>query len=251
MGLGGAEMSQTSRSGYRRALYRDFSFRCSSYPDTADLPRSHWSEPIDVPPIPDDLSEGTMRKIVLFMSVSVDGFFEGPDHDISWHAVDNELHTYFNDHLRTMGAFLDGRVTYELMADFWPTADADPGASGPMAEFAGIWREMPKIVFSRTLQRAGWNTRIVREVDVSEIMALKAQAGGDLALGGADLAATFLAHDLIDEFWLFIHPVLLGQGKPLFRTSDVTTVLHLTETRAFGNGVVLLRYARVGASAAG
>lgn len=82
-----------------------------------------------------------MRKIVLMMSVSLDGYIEGPDHDISWHRVDDELHQHFNDIAREMGAFLDGRVTHELMADFWPTADQDPEASAPVAEFAAIWRE--------------------------------------------------------------------------------------------------------------
>jgi dihydrofolate reductase len=189
-----------------------------------------------------------MRKIVLMMSVSVDGFIEGPERQIDWHMVDDELHSHFNEQLGAMGAFLNGRVTYELMAGFWPTADSDPASTGPMAEFAGIWRDMPKIVFSRTLERAGWNTTIVRDVVVEDIMALKTEPGGDLALGGADLAAAFRRHDLIDEYRLYVHPVLIGRGKPLFQASDVTTPLQLAETRAFGNGVVLLRYERAGAS---
>ncbi|MGW2011208.1 dihydrofolate reductase family protein [Streptomyces nigrescens] len=170
-----------------------------------------------------------MRKIILPLSVSVDGFFEGPDHEIDWHLVDDELHQYFNDWLRPVGAFLTGRVTHELMAGFWPTADADPANAGPMAEFAGIWRDMPKYVFSRTLD----------------------DAGGDLVLGGPDLAEAFRRHDLIDEYRLFVHPVLIGRGKPLFRTSDTRTPLELAGTRTFGNGVVLLHYRRAGAAAAG
>ncbi len=89
-----------------------------------------------------------MRKIILMMSVSVDGFMEGPNREIDWHTVDDELHSHFNDELRAMSAFLSGRVTYELMARFWPTADADPSSTRPMIEFARIWRDMPKIVFS-------------------------------------------------------------------------------------------------------
>jgi dihydrofolate reductase len=185
-----------------------------------------------------------MRKIVLFMSVSLDGFFEGPNREIDWHLVDEELHRYFNETLAPMGAFLSGRVTYELMAGFWPTADADPASTPPMVEFAGIWRDMPKIVFSRTLEQAGWNTTIKREVVVDEIMDLKAQPGGDLALGGADLAAVFRKHDLIDEYHLCVHPVLIGRGKRLFPDSDAKVGLRLAETRTFGNGVVLLRYLR-------
>ena len=183
-----------------------------------------------------------MRKIILFMSVSLDGFIEGPERQIDWHMVDDELHSHFNEQLRAMGAFLNGRVTYELMAGFWPTADSDPSSTGPMVEFSGIWRDTPKIVFSRTLERADWNTTIVRDVVVDEVMALKAQPGGDLALGGADLASAFMEHDLIDEYRLYVHPVLIGRGKSLFRASDARTNLQLTETRAFGNGVVLLRY---------
>ncbi|MCX4583190.1 dihydrofolate reductase family protein [Streptomyces sp. NBC_01481] len=192
-----------------------------------------------------------MRKIILMMSVSLDGFFEGPDREIDWHMVDDELHRHFNDQLRTMGAFLHGRFTYELMAEFWPTADAGPSTTAPMAEFAGIWRDMPKIVYSRTLKRADWNTTIVRDVVVDEVMTLKSQPGGDLALGGADLAATFMEHDLIDEYRVYIHPVLIGRGRPLFPTSDARTTLRLAETRAFGNGVVLLRYERAGAPSPG
>jgi len=130
------------------------------------------------------------------MSVSLDGFFEGPDRQIDWHMVDDELHRHFNEWLRTMSAFLSGRVTYELMAGFWPTADSDQASTAPMVEFAGIWRDMPKIVFSRTMQRADWNTTIVRDVVVDEIQALKARPGGDMVVGGADLAATFVRHDL-------------------------------------------------------
>lgn len=191
-----------------------------------------------------------MRKIVLMMSVSLDGYIEGPDRDIDWHQVDDELHQHFNDTLRQMGGFLEGRVTYELMAVYWPTADADPDAPAPVAEFAGIWRDMPKIVYSRTLREAEaeWNTTVVRDVVPEEVLALKAQPGGDLGLGGADLAAAFLRHDLVDEFKVYVHPVLLGRGKPLFPVSDTRIPLRLTESRTFGNGVVLLRYERANPS---
>ncbi|MGW0392028.1 dihydrofolate reductase family protein [Streptomyces sp. NPDC003042] len=186
-----------------------------------------------------------MRKIVLVMSVSLDGFIEGPERQIDWHVVDDELHQHFNDTLRQMGGFLHGRVIYELMADFWPTADADPAISGPMAEFAGIWRDMPKYVYSRTLPRADWNTTVVRDVVPSEVAALKARPGGDLCLGGADLAASFLRHDLVDAYRIYVHPVRIGRGKPLFPPTDTPVVpLRLADTHAFGNGVVLLHYER-------
>ena len=95
-----------------------------------------------------------MRSIILMMSVSLDGLIEGPDRELDWHMVDDELHAHFNEQLSAMGAFLSGRVTYELMAALWPTADTDPSSTGPMVEFARIWRDMPKIVFSRTLEQA-------------------------------------------------------------------------------------------------
>jgi dihydrofolate reductase len=185
-----------------------------------------------------------LRKIILMMSVSLDGFVEGPNRELDWQLVDDELHAHFNEQLAAMGAFLDGRVTYELMAGFWPTADKDPSSTGPMVEFARIWRDMPKIVYSRTLERADWNTTIVRDVVADEVLKLKAQPGGDLVLGGADLAATFMRLDLIDEYRLYVHPVVIGRGKPLFPASDIAITLRLSETRTFGNGVVLLRYQR-------
>lgn len=185
-----------------------------------------------------------MRKVILMMSISLDGYFEGPNREIDWHLVDDELHRDFNDRLRVMGAFLSGRVTYQLMAGFWPTADEDPAASEPMADFAGIWRDMPKIVYSRTLERADRNTTIVREVVADDIQELKARPGGDLVVGGADLAETFLRLDLVDEYRIYVHPVLIGKGNPLFRDSDTLRSLRLVETQTFGNGVVLLRYER-------
>jgi dihydrofolate reductase len=176
------------------------------------------------------------------MSISLDGYIEGPNREIDWHRVDDELHYHFNEQLRGMGAFLSGRVTYELMAATWPTADTDPSSTKPMIEFARIWRDTPKIVYSRTLQRAGWNTTVVRDVVPDEVARLKAQPGGDLALGGADLAASFMRLGLIDEYRIYVHPIVIGAGKPLFPRSGPIVNLRLLETRAFGNGVLLLHY---------
>ncbi|HXO18991.1 MAG TPA: dihydrofolate reductase family protein [Thermoanaerobaculia bacterium] len=187
-----------------------------------------------------------MRKIILMMSVSLDGFIEGPHRELDWHMVDDELHNHVNEELSRMGAFLEGRVMYELMAGIWPTADKDPASTQPMVEFARIWLNMPKIVYSRTLERADWNTTVVRDVVAEEVMELKAQPGGDMVLGGADIAAAFLQQDLIDEYRIYVHPVLIRRGKPLFQPSDAKINLQLAETRTFGNGVVLLRYQRPG-----
>jgi len=185
-----------------------------------------------------------MRKIILMMSMSLDGYIAGPNHEIGWHHVDDELHQHINDVLKDMGAFLSGRVTYQLMADFWPTADRDPAAPAPVAEYARIWRNTPKVVFSKTLQHADWHTTIVRDIVAEDIRVLKEQEGGDLALSGAALAAEFLRLDLIDEFRIYVHPVLIGRGKPLFHEADAHTLttLRLIDSHRFGNGVVLLHY---------
>lgn len=185
-----------------------------------------------------------MRKIVLHMTVSLDGYIEGPNRELDWHRVDEELLDHANRHLATMGAFLMGRTMYELMEGYWPTAGQDPSAERTTLEFADIWREMPKIVYSKTLEQVGPNATIVRDVMPEQVEELKAQPGGDLSLGGADIAATFLRLGLIDEYRIYVNPVILGSGKPLFPPGSTKTDLRLTETRAFGNGVVLLRYQR-------
>ena len=158
--------------------------------------------------------------------------------------VDDELHRHMNGWLGRAGGFLEGRVTYELMAEFWPTADQDPAAPPPVVEFARIWRDMPKVVYARTLERADWNATVVPDVVPAEVLALKAQPGGDLVLGGADLAAEFARHDLIDEYRLYVHPVVIGRGKQALHPSDAKIPLQLAETHTFGNGVVMLRYER-------
>ena len=184
-----------------------------------------------------------MRRIIFWMSVSLDGYMEGPNREIDWHRVDAELHVHLNEDLGTMSAFLEGRVTYELMQAYWPHADADPSVSRPVADFARIWREMPKIVYSRTLEVAGGNATIVREVVPEEVRKLTTLPGGDMVLGGPDLAATFLRHDLVDEYRVYVHPVVIGTGRRVF-PDGARLSLRLAETRRFGNGVVLLRYER-------
>jgi len=184
-----------------------------------------------------------MRHVVYSLSVSLDGFIEGPGRDITWHHVDEELHQHMNDWLGRSGAFLSGRVTYELMADFWPTADADPESEPVMVEFAGIWRDMPKIVYSRTLEHADWNTAIVRDIVPDEVRAMKEQPGGDLVVGGPNVAAQFLRHDLIDAVRMYVNPVVIGAGTRMF-PADVALDFTLDTAHVFGNGVVLLSYVR-------
>jgi dihydrofolate reductase len=192
-----------------------------------------------------------VRKIVWMMSVSVDGFMEGPNREIDWHMVDDELHRHMNGWLGRAGGFLEGRVTYQLMEDYWPTADQDPGATPTVVEFAEIWRGTPKVVYSRTLERAGDNATVVREMVPAEVLALKDRPGGDLIVGGADLGADFAAHDLIDEYRLYVHPIVIGRGRQMLQPSDAFVRLRLVETHVFGNGVVMLRYERPAVSPAG
>ena len=186
-----------------------------------------------------------MRKVILMVQVSLDGFFEGPNKEIDWHTVDDELHTHFTEEIKPMGALLSGRVTYELMAGYWPAAGADPASTLFEKEFARIWMDMPKVVYSRTLTSAGWNTAIARDVVRGEVEELKARARGDLVVGGGDLGAAFMAQDLIDEYRIYVHPIQVGEGKRLFPPSKEKVLLRLAETRTFGNGVVLLRYERL------
>ena len=183
-----------------------------------------------------------MRKVIYSMMVSLDGFIEGPNRNIDWVIIDEELHKYINDQQAEADAFLYGRRMYEIMAGYWPTADGDPSIPGYMLEFAYIWKNKPKIVFSKTLEKVEWKSRLVRENIAGEILKLKAQPGKDLALGGANIAATFMKLGLIDEYQLFVQPIVLGSGTPFFPALDDKINLRLVETHRFGTGVILLRY---------
>jgi dihydrofolate reductase len=183
-----------------------------------------------------------MPKVVVMMSVSLDGYFAGPAGELDWHDITVELHEYFNAYLSEAGAFLEGRVTWQLMAEFWPTADEDPDASETVKEFAAIWRNIPKVVYSRTLESAGWKTSIVREIVPADIEAMKAEPGGDLFVGGSEIVNEYRRHGLIDEYRIYVMPIILGAGKPLFHPSDEPENLGLVEAKTFENGVVMLRY---------
>jgi dihydrofolate reductase len=159
--------------------------------------------------------------------------------------VDEELHSFFNDEAREMSAFLYGRRLYQVMVDYWPTAETDPSATPAMLEFARLWKDKPKIVFSRTLERVDWNSRLVRDDAAEEVVRLKAQPGFDMDVGGATTAATLMRFGLIDEYRLFVHPVILGSGTPFFPPLEDRIGLRLLETRTFGSGVVYLRYETV------
>jgi dihydrofolate reductase len=186
-----------------------------------------------------------MGRLIYSMSVSLDGYVETQSRSLDWVLVDEELHSFFDDEAREMSAFLYGRRLYELMVDYWPTAETDPAATPAMLEFAQIWRDKPKIVFSRTLSHVEWNSRLVRDDAVGEVARLKAQPGFDVDVGGSTLASTLMRARLIDEYRLFVHPVILGAGTPFFPALEDRTGLRLLESRTFGSGIVYLRYVPV------
>ncbi|MEU0885968.1 dihydrofolate reductase family protein [Lentzea sp. NPDC005914] len=175
--------------------------------------------------------------IITMASISLDGFMEGPDHDISWHHVDDEMHEHFNAGLARMSRFIDGRRNHETMLAAWPHTADHPEWPKPMHDFGRIWREMPKIVYSRTLDTTDWNTVVKREIDPDELRNLP----GDSMVGGSQLVGSFFEHDLIDEVRLYVNPVAIGSGTPFFKKP---IALALKSTRAFGIGVVELIYGR-------
>ncbi|MFQ6395134.1 dihydrofolate reductase family protein [Nocardia sp. KC 131] len=184
-----------------------------------------------------------MGSVTLWMQMSLDGFAEGPDHEIHWPMVDEELCESFLDELRAADLFIYGRKTYEMMASFWPTADGDPAISEFYVDFARCWKQTPKLVLSRSLPSAGWNTRIVRTGIVEEITALREQQDCDMVLfGGAETASAFMRNELIDEYRLFVHPLVLGGGVPLFPAPAAMADLQLVDVMTFESAVVQMHY---------
>jgi dihydrofolate reductase len=184
-----------------------------------------------------------MRKVIYSMGVSLDGFISGPDGEIDWSAPDEELHRFHNQQMREIGVHLCGRRLYEVMV-YWETADENPSAPEHELEFARIWKDIPKIVFSRTLEKVEGNARLVRDGVAEEVATLKEEPGKDLAVGGAGLASTLMTLGLIDEYRLFVSPVVLGGGTPYFPALDERINLELVETQTFGSRVVYVRYRR-------
>ncbi|RDE17930.1 MAG: riboflavin biosynthesis protein RibD [Candidatus Thorarchaeota archaeon] len=181
-----------------------------------------------------------MGRIIVSNLVSVDGFFAGPNGEIDWHNVDAEFNEYANDLLSTVDGLLFGRVTYQMMADYWPTSSAitnDPIIAEKM-------NSLPKIVFSRTLKKAEWkNTRLVKGDIKQEISKLKRQPGKDLVvLGSGTIVSTLTQLGLIDEYRIIVNPVVLGDGKTMFRGIRDRLSLRLLKTRTFRSGNVLLYY---------
>ena len=182
-----------------------------------------------------------MRKVFLFMMVSLDGYFEMPNHDLSWHHVDTEFNEAFAiRQLEEIDTLLFGRKTYEMMASFWPT---DLAKDDPIV--ARLMNETPKVVFSHTLDKTDWsNTTLVADGAAEEVSRLKNQPGKDIAIFGSNnLCVSLMQDDLVDEFRIMINPVVVGAGTRLFDgIKDKVEMKRTANSREFKNGNVLLTY---------
>jgi dihydrofolate reductase len=183
-----------------------------------------------------------MGKLIYGMNASVDGYIADTNGDIGWSVPDTELHQYWNDQVRDTAVSLYGRKLYELMSAHWPTADEAPDVSPVEADFARVWRAMPKVVFSKTLDSVGWNSTLERGDVVEVATRLKAETDGLIEVAGATLAAPLVRAGLVDEFHVMVTPAVVGGGTPFFPTLDKWITLELVETRTFPTGAVLLRY---------
>ena len=181
------------------------------------------------------------------MMLSLDGYFEGPNHDISWHNVDNEFNKFSIGQLKEADLILFGRRTYELMESYWPKAAKDATMTKDNLEIADLINNTNKIVFSRTLDKVeeneNWrNVKLVHEFNPDEIRRLKEQPGKGIWVGGSNLAVSFIKAGLIDEFRFIITPVAIGAGTPIFKGLDKKLKLELIKTRSFKSGNVVAYY---------
>ncbi len=179
-----------------------------------------------------------MRKLIMWNMVTLDGYFEGAKPwEIDWHEYvwGDELEKFAIDQSKSIGMLVFGRVTYEGMAGYW---------SKEKGEIADFMNSVPKIVFSRTLEKADWNnTRLVKENAADQVAKLKQQPGKDLyVFGSANLSSTLMQHDLFDEYRLGLVPVVLGSGNPLFKTSPERMRMKLLEAKPLKSGCTILRF---------
>ncbi len=183
-----------------------------------------------------------MRRVIYSMTVSLDGFIADPAGEIDWSAPDEELHQFHNDRVGELAAHFLGRRLYEVMR-YWDSDNQDPEWGPVEREFAAIWQPLPKIVFSTTLGSVEGNARLATGGVAEEVAALRA-GDGDLGVGGAGLAAEFIRLGLVDDFQLFVAPVVLGGGTPFFPPLEERIALELVDTRTFASRVQYLHYAR-------
>lgn len=192
-----------------------------------------------------------MGRFVYWMNVSADLRIEraeGEEGGGEWLRITEELHREFNARARELSLAVEGRVIYEIMESFWPNARTDESLPDFLREYGEIWTSTPKVLVSRTRTTADHNTRIVGGDDlIEQLAALRAQTEGDIGVGGATVATTLLRANLLDELLLFVHPVVLGAGRPLFDNYTDPVELDLLEHAVFPEGVTMHRYAVRGA----
>ena len=183
-----------------------------------------------------------MRNVTYSMGLSLDGYIVGPDGTFDWPGLDNEVLRFWIDEIREVGVHLLGRRLYETML-YWETADQDPSLDDAELEWAALWKPLHKVVFSTTLSAVQGNARLAKGDVAAEIKRLRAEPGeGEIAIGGATLAAEAAAVDLIDEYRPMVYPVLVGGGIPFFPRQERRVDLELVEARPFNSKVVYLRY---------
>ncbi len=184
-----------------------------------------------------------MRSVTYSMGVSLDGYIVGPDGSFNWTAPGDEIFRFVTDEIQQVGVHLLGRRLYETML-YWETADQDPSLDDSILRWAALWKRLPKVVFSTTLATVrGSNTRLATDGLAAEIERLRADpADGDIAIGGAALAAEAAALGLIDEYRIRSYPILVGGGIRYFDHRERQVDLELVETHTFSSGVVYLRY---------
>lgn len=183
-----------------------------------------------------------VRKLTYAMNVSLDGYIAAPGDDLGWSVPNDELFQWWSDRVGETGLALYGRKLWEAMSSHWPTADQQPGVTPAEIQYARRWRDMPKVLFSSTVNTVDWNTRLCTDDAVAEIARLKAEDGGPMDIGGATLAASAMRAGLIDEYVLVTAPVLVGCGTAFFTMLDDWVNLKLIENRVFSGGLVLTRY---------
>jgi dihydrofolate reductase len=187
-----------------------------------------------------------MRNLVLFMHVSLDGFVAGPNGEMDWIQVDEEIFDFVEQRIQAADTALYGRVTYQMMESYWPTAADQPNPSRHDIQHSRWYQQVAKVVVSRTMKNpAPVNTQIISDYLADEIIHLKQTPGSEIIIFGSPSAAhSLMAEQLIDAFWLFVNPVLLGEGIPVFKNIKKKTVLNLVNHHVFSSGVVFKHYHR-------
>lgn len=188
-----------------------------------------------------------MRNLVFFMHTSLDGFVAGPKGELNWVNINDEIFDFVATLTARADTALYGRVTYEMMESYWPTAGQKPNASKHDKEHAVWYSNVSKVVLSKTISEKGLvNTKVISNELTENINELKKQDGKDILIFGSPAAShALLSLGLIDEFWLFVNQVLLGQGTPLFKGVTEITKLKLAETKIFDCGVIALHYEKI------